>query len=60
MMPPIRLVAVLLGATLLLCVALIGLLAFNDRTIPDVLQNVAVGALASLGTLLVPTRTPTT
>lgn len=57
-MPPIRLVILLLGSTLLLCVALIGLLAYQQSPIPDVLQNVAVGSLASLGTLLVPTRTP--
>lgn len=55
-MTTIRLVIGILGAVLLLCVALIGLLAWHERAIPDVLQNIAVGSLASMGTLLVPTR----
>ena len=57
-MPPIRLVIVFMGTALLTCVILIGMLSYQGRGIPDVLQNIAVGSLASLGTLLVPTRTP--
>lgn len=55
-MTTIRRVINYLGFTLLASVGgIIGLAAF-DRPIPDVLQNIAVGALASMGTLLVPTR----
>lgn len=53
---PLRMVIGFVGGVLLLCVVLIGLLALNGKPIPDVLQNVAVGSLASLGTLLVPSR----
>lgn len=57
-MPPIRLVAIIIGATLVIAVLLIGLLAYQGRAIPDVLQNIAVGALTAEGALLVPSRTP--
>lgn len=57
-MPPIRLVAMIIGAVLIIAVAGIIVLAATDHAIPDVLQNVAVGALTAEGALLVPTRTP--
>ena len=57
-MTPIRLVIGVLGAALLLSIALIGLLAVNAQGIPDVLQNVAVGTVTALAALLVrPTST---
>jgi hypothetical protein len=55
-MPPIRLVAGIIGAVLLVAVVGIIVLAATDHPIPDVLQNVAVGALTAEGALLVPTR----
>lgn len=56
-MTPTRLVVCILGLVLALCVALIGLLAYQTHPIPDVLQNIAVGSLTGLVGLLVPTRT---
>jgi len=47
-------------AVLVLAVSLIGYLAATGGTIPDVLQNVAVGALTALaGVLVRPRDTPT-
>lgn len=51
-MPPIRLVILIVGAVLLLSVGGIIGLALEGKPIPDVLQNVAVGALAGLIGLL--------
>lgn len=51
-MTDIRLVIMFLGVALLLCIGEIGYLAAQGLTIPDVLQNIAVGALASTGTVL--------
>lgn len=53
-MTPVRLVIVLIGLVLLLAVGGIIGLATNEQPIPDVLQNVAVGALTGLVGLLVP------
>lgn len=55
-MTTIRLVITFLGITLLGSVAGIVALAATGNPIPDVLQNIAVGSLTSMGTLLVPTR----
>lgn len=49
-----RLVIVFLGMTLLGSLAGIVVLAINSLTVPDVLQNIAVGALAGLVGVLVP------
>lgn len=54
--PLLKLVAIMLGVALLLALALIGGLAWAERGIPDVLQNVAVGSLAALSALLVGNR----
>lgn len=51
---PVRLVIGFVGFTLLGSLAGIVLLALNAQPIPDVLQNVAVGALTGLVGLLVP------
>ncbi len=51
---PIRLVIGFVGLTLLGALAGIVLLALNGQPVPDVLQNVAVGALTGLVGLLVP------
>ena len=48
------LVVVLLGATLLLALAGIVLLAYAGKPTPDVLQMVAVGALTGLSGVLSP------
>lgn len=48
-----RLVVALVGASLLLSTALIGLLAAQGQAVPDVLQNIAVGSLTGLVGLLV-------
>lgn len=54
-MSNIRLVIAFVGATVLVALCLIGYLAgTSDRPIPDVLQNVAIGALTGLVGLLVP------
>lgn len=52
-----RNVIYIVGAALLLSVAVIGYLAgTSDRPIPDVLQNIAVGSLTGLVGLLVPSN----
>lgn len=51
-MNDIRLVIISLATVLVLCVMGIIYLASQQLTIPDVLQNIAVGALASVGTVL--------
>lgn len=51
---PLALVIGFVGATLLGSLVGIVLLALNAQPIPDVLQNVAVGALTGLVGLLVP------
>lgn len=53
-----RMVIGLLGAALLLCISLIGLLAVTGHQIPDVLQNVTVGALTGLAGVLARKDTP--
>lgn len=50
--PPINLVVGVLGATLVLAVALLGLLAWGDRAAPDSLQMIATGALGALAGIL--------
>jgi hypothetical protein len=46
-----------LGLVLILAVSgIIFLAAATTSSIPDVLQNIAVGALTALGALLVPSR----
>lgn len=45
--------------TLLVCVTLIGLLALNDKAIPDILQNISSANLAGLIGLLVQAKEPT-
>lgn len=57
-MPPIKLVCGLVGLVLVMAVGGIIALAATSHAIPDVLQNIAVGALTALVSLLVPTRTP--
>ena len=53
----IRPVIYIIGAGLLLSLLLIGYIAgATDRSIPDVLQNIAVGCLTGLVGLLVPTK----
>ncbi len=54
MMPSVRIVVLLVGALAL--VALVGIIGLSalGNPIPDVLQNVAVGALTGLVGLLVP------
>lgn len=49
-------VIIAVATTLVLAVVGIVALALTDNAIPDVLQNVAVGALTGLVGLLVPTR----
>lgn len=51
---PTRLVILFVGLTLLGSLAGIVVLALNAQPIPDVLQNVAVGAMTGLVGLLVP------
>lgn len=51
-----RLVVLAVAAALLLAISGIIGLAALDQAVPDVLQNVAVGALTGLVGLLVPTR----
>lgn len=51
---PIRLVIAFVGCTLLAALVGIVILAGQGHTVPDVLQNVAVGALTGLVGLLVP------
>ncbi len=60
MKAPIALVIGFVGITLLGSVVGIVVLALNTQPVPDVLQNVAVGALTGLvGLLAVPTRAGT-
>jgi hypothetical protein len=54
--PLVRLVAILLGAALLVAIGAISFLVATDHAAPDVLQNVAVGALAALSALAVGNR----
>lgn len=54
---PLRMVVAILGGVLVCCVVGIIVLAARAQTVPDVLQNVAVGALTGLVGVLVPTRT---
>lgn len=58
-MTPIRLVIALVGATLLCSLLGIVALAMQGHPIPDVLQNLAVGSLAGLIGLLVPSKSAT-
>lgn len=51
-----RLVVLAVATALVLSIVGIVVLALQAQTIPDVLQNVAVGALTGLVGLLVPTR----
>jgi hypothetical protein len=54
--PAVKLVAIILGAALILSLVAITYLAATEHTAPDVLQNVAVGSLAALSALLVGNR----
>jgi hypothetical protein len=59
-MTNVRLAVIFLGITLLACVT--GIIALSSgagsgRPVPDILQNIASGALAGLIGLLVPART---
>jgi hypothetical protein len=54
---PLRMVIGFIGTVLLSCVVGIIVLSYTDHAIPDVLQNVAVGALTGLVGVLVPSRT---
>ena len=54
--PAVKLVAAILGAALLVCILLVGLLAYADKEVPDVIQLVASGALGALSALLVGNR----
>lgn len=56
-MTNVRIVVVFVGVTLLACVAGIIVLALQSIAIPDILQNIASGAVAGLIGLLVPART---
>lgn len=58
-MTNLRLVITFLGVALLLDLGLMGYLAAQQLSIPDVLVAVGTGALGALGTLLVPTRQDT-
>lgn len=53
-MTPTKLVVLIVGTALLAGLAGIIVLAAQDRTVPDVLQNVTIGSLTLLGGLLVP------
>ena len=53
-MPPLKLVVAVIGAVLVVAVLGIIALAATGKSTPDVLQNVAVGALTGLVGLLVP------
>ena len=53
---PLRLVIAFVGVTLLGSLAGIDYLSAQGGTIPDVLQNVAVGSLTGLVGLLVPAK----
>lgn len=58
MTAPIRLVILLVGATMILDLLLIGLLVLQGRPVPDVLPTVLVAALTGLLGLLTNTRSP--
>lgn len=47
-----RIIAVSVAAVLVLCVVGIVLLALSDKPVPDILENVTVGALTGLVGLL--------
>lgn len=51
----LKYVVIALATTLLVCVLGIIALAMTAHAIPDVLQNIAVGALTALAGVLVPT-----
>lgn len=53
---PYQLVILIVGLVLLVAVVAISYLATIGQAIPDVLQNVAVGALTGLVGLLVPSQ----
>lgn len=53
---PVRLVILVVGAALLLCLVLIGLLVLQEKPVPDVLPTVAVASLTGLLGLLTNTR----
>lgn len=53
---PLRMVIAIVGLVLIACVVIIGVLAVRALPVPDVLQNIAVGSLAGLIGLLVPSR----
>lgn len=55
-MSNVRLAVIFLGLTLLGCLFGIIGLSWDGRPIPDILQNIASGALAGLIGLLVPAR----
>jgi VIT1/CCC1 family predicted Fe2+/Mn2+ transporter len=46
-------VVLIVGAALIVCVALIGWLSAQQQPVPDVLQNVAIGSLTGLLGLLI-------
>lgn len=52
------LAVIFVGLTLLVDVTLIGVLAANNDAIPDVMKQIAVGALTGLIGLLVPAPSP--
>lgn len=54
MTAPIKLVIGFVGLTLLVALGGIIVLAVTDHSTPDVLQNIAIGALTGLVGLLVP------
>lgn len=55
-MVEVKYVVAALAGVLVLSVAGIVLLAYVERPIPDVLQNLAVGSLTALAGVLVPVR----
>lgn len=59
MTAPVRLVVAIVGVALVLAVLIIGALAIRGQSVPDVLQNIAVGAITGLLGLLVQGNRPT-
>lgn len=53
---PLRMVIGFIGTVLLVCVVGIIYLAATGHPVPDVLQNVTIGALTGLVGVLVPSR----
>jgi hypothetical protein len=53
----VRAVVVLLGLTVIACLALIGLLSMQNIPVPDTLGNITSAALGGLTALLVSTHT---